>query len=341
MGIFTNFIKNRSSIANVLEALDNFKMDQPSFDLVKKHSVAFFGDNWKFNLEMYIASLPQNDRAKYYAILKTAMEYEKALDYWNRALKITNYTLGVSRDDLIEAGMYKKYLSKFGVEGTRLYQKLEKFLSVDKVPESNVDDIKKTDVSVPSDYSEKLKEIIKKQVEKVSDSVEIIKEKSSKIQPGKDAVKNGGFVATLNEVIEEPKVVKQKEIKTEKNEIIKTPADKNKSVSKKSDNWGIENFYQVHEFMPMLRSVMAAVSIYKKSPSIEEYKGYVFLNDAIDYLIDVGTNIMEKTTDENMKKKLSAIVNQYSQEKLNEVEYVPKINVSVEDKPYKNPYESL
>ena len=45
MGIFSNFIKHRSSIVNVLQALDNFKVDQPSFELVKKHSTAFFGDN--------------------------------------------------------------------------------------------------------------------------------------------------------------------------------------------------------------------------------------------------------------------------------------------------------
>ena len=133
----------------------------PSFEAVKKHSIAFFGENWKFNLEMYIASLPQNDRAKYYEIFKMVVEYEQATNYWNRAIKITNYTIGVSRDDLIEAGLYKKYLSKFGVEGIRLYQKLEKFLHINETSNIDKPEINEIVADIPSDYATRLKNIIK------------------------------------------------------------------------------------------------------------------------------------------------------------------------------------
>ncbi len=370
MGIFSNFVKNRSSILNVLQALDNFKADLPSFEAVKKHSIAFFGENWKFNLEMYIASLPQNDRAKYYEIFKMVVEYEQATNYWNRAVKITNYTIGVSRDDLIEAGLYKKHLSKFGVEGIRLYQKLEKFLHINETSNVGKPEINEIVADIPSDYATRLKNIIKQQVEKVSDSVNTIK----KGVEAKKSVnkKDTNFVATLNEVIDEEPVIQkkskteniatlnevinegpviQKKVKKENiatlDEVINEPKVvanvKEKKVIKpsqpKSKDWDVASFYQIHEFMPTIRNIMAVISIYKKS-SIEEYNGYVFLNDVIDYLINEGEKILLKTTDEDMKKKLIKVINQYKEEKLNEVEYKPKTNTETKDKPYKNPYEN-
>ena len=330
MGVFSNFIKKRSSIGDVLQSLDNFKVDQPSFEAVKMHSVAFFGDNWKFNLEMYISSLSKNDRARYYEIFKTVVEYETALSYWNRALKITNYTVGVSRDDLIESGLYKKYLSKFGVEGTRLYQKLEKFLSVNEKIENDANQqaIKDTDVSFPD--NENLQDKIKKQVEKVESSVDSIAKKILKSSDKKGV----NFTASLTEVITEP--VEEKKI--EKQDV---KVERNKLTQQKDKNWDVNNFYQIHKFMPTLRSIMSAISLYKKSSAIEEYNGYVFLNDTLDYLINEGEKILSKITDEKEKNNLLAIIENYKQEKLNEVEYVVKTETgNTEDKPYKHPYEN-
>lgn len=328
MGIFSNFIKNRNSIADVLQSLDNFKVDQPSFEAVKKYSSAFFGDNWKFNLEMYISSLPKNDRAKYYEIFKMVVEYETALNYWNRALKITNYTAGVSRDDLIEAGLYKKYLSKFGVEGTRLYQKLEKFLSVNEKNDDVVEPkVQKSVSNISSDYNEKLQDTIKKQVEKVENSLNTIKKEILKSSDKKD----NNFTATLTEVISEP-VVKKQEKKTNK---------KDEAIKQKNKDWDIQNFYQIHEFMPILRNVMAVISLYKQASAIEDYNGYVFLNDVLDYLVYEGEKILSKITDEDIKKDLLKIIEQYKQEKLNEIEYTPKTEIdNIGEKPYKHPYEN-
>ena len=145
----------------------------------------------------------------------------------------------------------------------------------------------------------------------------------------------------MNEIINEPKVdIKKNFVAAKKNEVANV---KEKKVIKpsqpKSKDWDVANFYQIHEFMPTIRNIMAVISIYKKS-AIEEYNGYVFLNDVIDYLINEGEKILLKTTNENEKKNLVAIINQYKEEKLNEVEYSPKIN-TMTDKPYKNPYENL
>ena len=105
-----------------MESLDNFKADTTSFKTFKTAASSYFGNNWKFNLEMHISSLPQNERAKYYLIFKNAIEYETATNYWASAVQLISFKKAVSTEDLKNLPNYEKYLSKFGTEGKKLYK---------------------------------------------------------------------------------------------------------------------------------------------------------------------------------------------------------------------------
>lgn len=130
MGVLKDFFKHKTTIHDVLSSLDSFSNDVKSLNIFRGNALSYFGTNWKFNLEMYISSLSNTDRAKYYELFKNALDYEKALNIWTSAMQIVNSSKSVSADILKNMSEYKLYLLKFGIEGKRLYEKLATQLGI-------------------------------------------------------------------------------------------------------------------------------------------------------------------------------------------------------------------
>lgn len=137
MGVLKDFFKHKTTIHDVLSSLDSFSNDVKSLNIFRSNALSYFGTNWKFNLEMYISSLSNTDRAKYYELFKNALDYEKALNIWTSAMQIVNSSKSVSADILKNMSEYKLYLLKFGIEGKRLYEKLATQLGI---PENGDDE---------------------------------------------------------------------------------------------------------------------------------------------------------------------------------------------------------
>lgn len=137
MGVLKDFFKHKTTIHDVLSSLDSFSNDVKSLNIFRGNALSYFGTNWKFNLEMYISSLSNTDRAKYYELFKNVLDYEKALNIWTSAMQIVNSSKSVSADILKNMSEYKLYLLKFGIEGKRLYEKLATQLGI---PEKDADE---------------------------------------------------------------------------------------------------------------------------------------------------------------------------------------------------------
>ena len=106
MGVLKDFFKHKTTIHDVLSSLDSFSNDVKSLNIFRGNALSYFGTNWKFNLEMYISSLSNTDRAKYYELFKNVLDYEKALNIWTSAMQIVNSSKSVSADILKNMSEY-------------------------------------------------------------------------------------------------------------------------------------------------------------------------------------------------------------------------------------------
>ena len=59
MDFLKKFIKHKTTIQDVISSLENFDNDVKSLNNFKEKATEYFGINWKFNLEVYISSLPK------------------------------------------------------------------------------------------------------------------------------------------------------------------------------------------------------------------------------------------------------------------------------------------
>ena len=168
MGVLKDFFKHKTTIHDVLSSLDSFSNDVKSLNIFRSNALSYFGTNWKFNLEMYISSLSNTDRAKYYELFKNVLDYEKALNIWTSAMQIVNSSKSVSADILKNMSEYKLYLLKFGIEGKRLYEKLA------------------TQLGIPEKDDEKITPPVARDVVKENKSSEIIEKE--KVEPETTAV---------------------------------------------------------------------------------------------------------------------------------------------------------
>ena len=136
MDILKNIFKHKVNIQDVFGSLEKFSGDIRTLSAVRDTATAFFGESWRFNMEMYIASLPQNYRAKYYSLFRQVLEYEHAVNLWTRATQIVNGSRPITSDILKNLSEYRRYLLRFGVEGQRLFSRLSSMLDVKPQPSS-------------------------------------------------------------------------------------------------------------------------------------------------------------------------------------------------------------
>ena len=400
MGVLTKFFSHKSSLADVMRALDNFAGDTKTLTELQTKAKSYFGSNWKFNLEMHISSLTQNERAHYYEIFKRASEYEMGVAYWASAVQLTSYLKPISKEDLCDLDKYKKYLPKFGIEGNRLYQKLSELFAITKHEEQNkekiekyyykydsdkteVVDNKKQDTKTKTkdikDYVNKVRENVLNQVDKITDDLDSNNEvftDEGKTELSSDLSEKENYYDNLSDADIENTTTSAKSISfkidTSTDDIIhiteniaesdeKTNLDSNtlnensinqitqKSTPEKTENkkqndinWYINSFNTMHKFMPELRLIMSAVSLHKKAKSLEKYRGYAFLIDTLDCLIDRGEYIMQNAKNEKTLSVTKQLLDYYKKQKNDEIVMPDNMDFddeTTEKKPYKNPYE--
>jgi hypothetical protein len=391
------FKKDEINLQDVFNALDNFDNDIKSLREFSEIAFRYFGNNWKFNLEMYISSLPDAEKNKYLSEFKNVMEYEKALSIWTSALQIVKGVKPVSAELLKSMPEYKTYLSKFGIEGERLFEKLNSMFDIsgaetkktseitniedenqsidaeisnidndttlnvaeNSVNNESIDNVSEITTDEPVDGKEEISFSTVSENDETKDSqdeeteeedsleedIELSPEKQEyraqlkqrilqkvrDIELRKNKVKEE---LKLKENISENKSEINKESKSTDIKPKKNKKDKEKQSinSKKSSNnevnttWILQNFKKIEEFLAQSREVMSAISIYKKAPSVEEYKNYGFILDVIDYLVEKGDEILSSKSDDEInsvfaggRDELRDIIKFYKSEKNNEV----------------------
>ncbi len=367
MGFFKKlFQKKGIELQDVFDALDNFANDIKTLQNFSEIAYQYFGNNWKFNLEMYISSLAPADKEKYLSEFKRVMDYEKALSIWTSTLQIIKGIKPVSAELLKSMPEYKEYLSKFGIEGERLFEKLNSMFDIRKdipssLPSDNtteqIEEIKEseeviTDDDIPAKddkENDDEEEIITEDgndSEKENESLESfhvlnnnqeyhkrlkqrILEKVRDIEARKDSGKEKTSNTSDEKTLEINEEIAETEEKDEK--IIKKQSIGINKANKNEENidWILKNFIKISNFLSESRKIMSAISIYKKSSSLEEYKNYGFIVDVIDYLIDKGNEILSTKSDEDIKavfpggrSELVSIIDSYKNEKNNEIVFV-------------------
>ena len=371
MGFFEKLFHKKSiTLQDVFDALDGFSNDIKTLQNFSEIAYQYFGNNWKFNLEMYISSLPHVDKEKYLSEFKQVMDYEKALSIWTSALQIIKGIKPVSAELLKSIPEYKEYLSKFGIEGERLFEKLSAMFDIRKdVPSSlpsdnTTEQIEETkeevvtgnDMPAENDEENNAKEEIitedeEDNVDETEDSLQTssvlgdnqeyhkrlkqrILEKVRDIEARKNIVDED--LSSDDSKEKTSKITEERtEIKEENEKIIENQSINNKKSSNDEENidWILKNFVKISEFLSESRKIMSAISIYKKSPSLEEYKNYGFIIDVIDYLIDKGNEILSTKSDAEIEKvfpagrsELISIIDSYKTEKNNEIVFAESDN---------------
>ncbi len=333
MDFLQKILKKKVGVQDVLNALENFSNDVKSLNEISSVALLFFGVNWKFNLEMYISTMDAEDRKKYLPMIRNVLTFDKALSLWMSAQQVLKGAKPLSADVIKNIGEYEEYLPKFGVEGVRLLDKLKSKLNIadDTVVLSKKEVVDKkddeVDVSVeevvPDDAEDDVVEEVSVVKEAEEQPVRILKRVSSK------ELEEGVFV----------KLPKTKEValKDEKEdaEVEHIEVEESKSepvdVSKEDvKSWDLENFVRVYSFVPQIREVMSAISLFKNANSLEEYPYYGFIIDVIDYLISQAEKILSTESEDVVLKyfkggrsELESIISMFKQQKNEEVVILP------------------
>ncbi len=304
MGFFTKKIKKQITIQDVFSSLENFSNDVKTLNGFKDIVESYFGVNWKFNLEVYISSLEKADKEKYFDLLKQVFEYEKGLKVWTSAMQIVQGNQPVSSDVLKNINIYKEYLSKFGIEGDRLFKKLNDLVDVNMpsttIPSKILERVeiktkeKIVDPLASSNNQEIEKKVEDNEIEDVKKNIEKTPEQENYTQKLKEKI-----LQKVQDI--EARKLKQKEDIPDK-EKNHNKNIKNDIATDSSDEWIFKNFMKVHAFLSQSREVMSAISIYKNAQSLEDYPYYGFIIDTIDYIISQGEKILSEKTDSQIEQ---------------------------------------
>ncbi|MBD5405411.1 hypothetical protein HDR59_02570 [bacterium] len=283
MDFLKKFLKKKVSIQDVLSSLEKFSNDTKSLNEISSLASSFFGPNWKFNLEMYISTMPEKEKKKYLPLIRNILTFDRAVSLWIMAQQVLKGAKPLTSDVMKNIEEYEEYLPKFGVEGVRLLEKLkEKFnLSDDTIVLEKKVEVEKKDVI----RDEEIKE---EEIKDTPKSEKILKKVSNK------ELEEGVFVnRSKKDEVATPVI----EEKVEVEEVAPV-----KNVSEGDVSWELLNFFKVYNFVSQIREVMSAISLFKKAPSLEEYPYYGFIIDVIDYLIVQGDKILSTESDENIRK---------------------------------------
>ena len=291
MSFFQKFFQKKITIQDVLLSLENFSNDVKSLNNVSQISSEFFGVNWKFNLEMYINTMPKDDKEKYLSLFYNVLTFDKALGLWTSAQQVLKGAKTLSADMIKDIGEYEEYLPKFGVEGVRLLERFKEKFNFPNVitpkDENIVEDTKKVEDVV---------DVKENESEPETEKVEV--QEDVKIAPVSSKILHKVSVKDLEEGVFCKFPREEKTFEEEKVEPIVN--------NSRDDDWELKNFKMVHNFVSQVREVMSAISLFKNAQSLEEYPYYGFVIDTIDYLIAQGNKILSIKSNEEIEKYFPA-----------------------------------
>ena len=329
MELFQKLFKKKINIQDVLASLENFSNDVKSLNNVVDVSSKFFGKNWKFNLEMYINSMPIEDNQKYLPLFFNVLNFEKALNLWISAQQVLKGAKSLSSSMLKDMPEYEEFLPKFGIEGVRLLEKFKEQFNIQNITDENKDsgvDEKNHQAHInDEDVENDEKEENITQPSAPLNNQHILKKVSaqdleegvfSKIKGEADAVMENENSNQKDEV----KVNIEEDIKSNQKEV-----DINNIDIKSDKDWDIQNFLRVHNFLSQSREIMSAISLFK-NVSLENYHYYGFIIDVIDYLLSQGNKILSSKSDEiislyfkNGREELISLMDFYKKQRDSEI----------------------
>jgi hypothetical protein len=321
MDFLKKLLARKTTAADVLKALESFANDQKSLNYAAEKAKDYFGDNWKFNLEMYIRTLPQPDREKYSRQLGNLIDFDRALSLWISAEQVIRGTRTFSGEMLGRLPEYEKYLPKFGIEGRRLLEKFKTKLDMNGGGKSAAKTPARTE------------EPAKPAADEIKSTGKIL------VKVGKEELAESAAEPLELPKPETPEAVLEEEAaEKEENGDGKTrPVENHIKIKEGADgsDWDIQRFLNLHNFLSSSREVMSAVVLEKNVSALENYPHYGFILDALDMTIADGNRILKEKTDEEIKKylkggrdELENIIDFYISQKAGEV-----VAPAKEDKP--------
>lgn len=356
MIFFDKFFKKKISIADVLSSLQHFSNDVKSLNDFVSVASSYFGSNWKFNLELYINSLPQIERDKYFPLFDNLLNFETALRLWTSAQQVLKGAKPLNADIINDLPEYEKFLPKFGIEGVRL---LEKFKA-------------QFDISIPKNNNQ-----VSERIEQISsvDDVQDLKENQSILKQSSDEISSDQALDEISPAPSAPfnnqhilKKVSSDELEQGVFSKIKNQADTELNISSSNlndvkvsnedleknvpeddlekdfpdDDWDLKNFLKIHIFLSKSREIMSAICLFKNVSSLENYPYYGFILDVIDYIIVQGEKILSSKSEDlinvyfkNGKKELSDLIDFYKKQKEDEMLIpISQLNTESEKKEY-------
>ena len=254
--LFNNDQVNLQDVFNSLNAFDN---DIKTLRTFSETAYQYFGNNWKFNLEMYISSLPQQEKEIYLTKFKNVMEYEKALSIWTSALQIVKGVKPVSAELLKSMPEYQTYLSKFGIEGERLFEKLNSMFDVAK--KDSITPVQDT----PSFDSEEMNTIPNNEVavetEPVSTSdTEVVVEEAVETEPEPSP-------EPVSEIVLEQTSAPQSEETEEEDEDVDEEVDANVSLTEENQKYRTQLKERI---LQKVRDIEQRKQVLKEELSVEK-----------------------------------------------------------------------
>ncbi len=326
-----NFLKkvfsHKNTIPEVLSLLENFSNTPNSLDHFVAVVSSVFGNDWKFNLEMYISTQPKDVKEKYYPLLNNVLEYDNAVILWKSATRLVKGIDSVSSGTLKTFPNYEKLLPKFGIEGTRLLEKLKKLLEISssQTVVSDTELISETEPKIPLDN------ISDEEEDKNNEDDVVVDNETNETQEQKE------YKERLKQKILQKVQDLEMQSNTNKEEISQPVVEDIKSELIDEKDWDCSNFKAVVSILPQIREIMSAISIYKNSKSIEEYQYYGFILDIMNYLIEKGNHILSTKSQDVIlsyfpdgNKEIEDIIDFYKKQKENEIDIIPNVDTKNE-----------
>ena len=320
-GFVKNFFKKQPTVADVLAALKRFSGDQKTMADISAKARAYFGTDWRFNLEMYVNSMPAADKEFYAPLVSNMLVFDRSLSLWLSATRIVKGTGSLSPDVMKSMPEYEKYLPKFGIEGVRLLERFKKKLGMDATTAIPPRPAVSEPTSAPEEVDVSANSVSGKILKKVSrdDLQEGVFTKALSKDGETEPIDQSG--PGLDSKVQSEPRPEPSEVVPEEHSPLTEPGDMIPPAPAADKDWEIGNFLRVHSFLSASREVMSSIVVEGKYKLLEDYPHYGFILDAIRYMISAGKKILAEKSDVKIgeyfkggRKELESLMEFYKSE---------------------------
>ena len=291
-----DMFRKKPGVADVLSALERFAGDQKTLADLGAAAGAFFGSGWRFNLEMYVGSMPAADRERYAPLVERALAFDRALALWLSATRIVKGAKSLSPEVIKDLPEYEEYLPRFGIEGARLLERLKRTLGLARTPAARDG----SETAAPAPAPEK---ILKKVSREDLEGGVFARNPAAGSAP---APGTAAPAAKPDAKTPEPVRRAEPEPNSARAEPGPEPAAADSAPAPipeapaplgSGGDWDIENFLRVQNFLASSREVMSAVVLDGGYKSLEDYPHYGFILDALRGIVASGEKILSSKSD--------------------------------------------